>query len=65
MAVMLPRLPMPWRALRMLTVIPRPIRNTVYRWTARNRYHLLGRRRECMIPPQHVRQRFVTEPPGS
>jgi predicted DCC family thiol-disulfide oxidoreductase YuxK len=45
MAVMLSRLPMPWRALRMLTVIPRPIRNTVYRWTARNRYHLLGRRR--------------------
>jgi predicted DCC family thiol-disulfide oxidoreductase YuxK len=64
MVAMLARMPLPWRALRALMVIPRPIRNAVYRWTARNRYHLLGKRRECMIPPSHVRQRFVTEPPA-
>lgn len=64
MAAMLARMPLPWRALRALIVVPRPIRNAVYRWTARNRYHLLGKRRECMIPPPHVRQRFITEPPG-
>ena len=63
-AAMLARMPLPWRTLRALIVIPRPIRNTVYRWTARNRYHLLGKRREYMIPPLDVRQRFITEPPA-
>jgi predicted DCC family thiol-disulfide oxidoreductase YuxK len=64
MTAMLARMRLPWRALRALTIIPRPVRNAVYRWTARNRYHLLGRRRECMIPPLHVRQRFITEAPA-
>ena len=63
MAVMLGRLPRPWRWLTLLTVVPRPIRDHPYRWIARNRYRLLGKRKTCMIPPPEVRVRFIETPP--
>jgi predicted DCC family thiol-disulfide oxidoreductase YuxK len=62
---MLGRLPAPWRWLRALAVIPRPLRDGAYRWIARNRYRLMGRREVCMVPTQALRARFVEEtPPG-
>ncbi|GGB06386.1 thiol-disulfide oxidoreductase [Brucella endophytica] len=62
---MLGRLPPPLRWLRFIRVVPRPIRDAAYRWIARNRYRLFGRRAACMVPPPHVRARFVDAiPPG-
>lgn len=63
MAAMLSRLPAPWRWLRALKLIHRPVREAVYGWTARNRYRLLGKRKSCMIPPAHVQARFLYDPP--
>lgn len=63
MIAMFKRLPAPWRWLSVLEVAPRPWRDAVYRWTARNRYSLLGKRRTCIIPPQNIRDRFIDEPP--
>lgn len=65
MATMLGRLPSPWRWLRFLTVIPRPLRDAVYRWTARNRYRLLGKRTTCMVPQPHLKARFIDVAPRS
>jgi predicted DCC family thiol-disulfide oxidoreductase YuxK len=62
-AAMLARLPRPWRWLRFLVVIPRPLRDGVYRWTARNRYRLLGKRHTCMIPRPAIRARFLEAAP--
>ncbi|WP_291957767.1 thiol-disulfide oxidoreductase DCC family protein [Chelatococcus sp.] len=57
------RLPRPWRWLRALRVIPRPLRDAIYRCIARNRYRLLGRRETCLVPPAHVRARFIDQIP--
>ncbi|GAA4176270.1 thiol-disulfide oxidoreductase DCC family protein [Shinella granuli] len=40
----------PWKALSALRLIPRFLRDPAYRWLARNRYRLFGRRAACWIP---------------
>jgi predicted DCC family thiol-disulfide oxidoreductase YuxK len=64
MAAMLARLRPPWRWLRLVKLIPRPLRDAVYRWTARNRYKLLGKRRACIVPSPALRSRFHDTPPA-
>lgn len=48
-----------WRALRILAVIPRPLRDSFYDWLARNRYRLFGRRESCLLPTAELRNRFL------
>ncbi|HMS56273.1 MAG TPA: DCC1-like thiol-disulfide oxidoreductase family protein [Fimbriimonadaceae bacterium] len=43
----------------LLLVIPRPIRDWGYRLVARNRYRLVGRRKECRLPTPEERLLFV------
>ena len=51
----------PWPLLRHLHIIPRPWRDTVYRWVARNRYRWFGKQAQCMLLlPAHA-QRFVID----
>jgi predicted DCC family thiol-disulfide oxidoreductase YuxK len=40
----------PWRALAFLRLVPRLVRNPLYRVVARNRYRLFGRRETCWVP---------------
>ena len=40
----------PWRALTLFRVVPRPLRDTIYRFVARHRYRLFGKRETCWIP---------------
>ena len=40
----------PWRAAALLRVVPRALRDPVYRLVARNRYRLFGRRATCWLP---------------
>lgn len=49
-----------WKAAALLLIIPRPLRNLVYRFIARNRYRWFGRRNECMIPTPEQRNRFLS-----
>jgi predicted DCC family thiol-disulfide oxidoreductase YuxK len=39
-----------WRAAGLLRAIPRALRDPAYRWIARNRYRLFGRRQACWVP---------------
>ncbi len=49
-----------WALLaKMMRIVPRPLLDSIYRWTARNRYRLFGKRNECMIPSPDVSQRFL------
>ncbi|HEV2733553.1 MAG TPA: thiol-disulfide oxidoreductase DCC family protein [Longimicrobiaceae bacterium] len=48
-----------WRAAGGLRVVPRPLRDLVYGWVARNRYRWFGRRDACMIPTPELRGRFL------
>jgi predicted DCC family thiol-disulfide oxidoreductase YuxK len=36
------RLPWPWRAFAVFTIVPRPVRDAAYRWVARRRHGLRG-----------------------
>lgn len=48
-----------WPLLYGFIIIPRPIRNLVYRWIARNRYRWFGKRETCRIPTPELRARFL------
>ena len=49
----------PYRWLFALVVVPRPIRDVVYRWIARNRYRWFGKSETCRIPTPELRSRFL------
>lgn len=49
----------PWRALRVLHLVPRPLRDGVYRWVARNRYRMFGRRDTCWLPTREQAARIL------
>ncbi len=49
----------PWKLGFMLILIPRFIRDAVYRFIARNRYRFFGKRNECIIPDERMKKRFL------
>jgi len=49
----------PWPAVYALVLIPRPLRDAVYDWIARNRYRWFGQRDTCLIPTPENRRRFL------
>ena len=58
----LSRLPR-WSWARILKWAPRPIRDGLYDWIARQRYRLFGRTETCMAPTPELTARFVFEEP--
>ena len=59
------RLGLPYSLLAASRIVPRVLRDAVYRTVARNRYRWFGRRESCMLPPPGVASRFLdaVEPP--
>lgn len=49
----------PWRWLRVLRAVPRPLRDAVYSFVARRRYRWFGQRKDCTVVPAAERERFV------
>lgn len=41
-------------------VIPKPLRDLVYRYVADNRYKWFGEKQECMLPTNDLKKRFLT-----
>jgi len=48
----------PWSWLRGFCVIPRGLRNMLYRWIARHRYRWFGKRETCRVPTPEERVHF-------
>jgi predicted DCC family thiol-disulfide oxidoreductase YuxK len=49
-----------WRLLgNLLKLVPRAIRDLLYRWLARNRYELFGKRSHCRLPDPAQAWRFL------
>ena len=55
------RLRWPWPLAYGLIVVPRPVRDAVYRLIARTRNRWFGRRTTCMVAPPQWRARFLDE----
>jgi predicted DCC family thiol-disulfide oxidoreductase YuxK len=49
----------PWPLLYASIVIPRFIRDGVYRWIARNRYRWFGKTQACRVPTPELQARFL------
>ena len=52
-------LPWPYKAIYAFVVVPRPLRDIVYEWLARNRYRWFGKSETCRVPTPELRARFV------
>lgn len=48
-----------WSWAYALIIVPRPVRDFLYRTFAKYRYTLFGRQDECMIPTPEIRARFL------
>ena len=53
------RLSWPWPLLYAAVIVPRPIRDGVYDWVARNRYRWFGKSEVCRLPTPSERARFL------
>ena len=51
----------PWRWLRVLRFIPRPVRDWGYDIVAATRYRIFGRTEACALPSDEVRGRVVLD----
>ena len=52
-------LPWYWQPLRLLWPVPKPVRDAVYRWVARNRYRWFGQQEACRMPTAALKARFL------
>ena len=48
-----------WQLLYGLNIIPKPIRDKIYDWIARNRYKWFGRQEACWLPTPELKKRFL------
>lgn len=48
-----------WRAARIFRLLPRALRDVLYRNLARNRYRWFGRQDVCRMPDPEQRHRFI------
>ncbi len=48
-----------WPLLAALLVIPRPLRDALYRWAAARRYRWFGKSDTCRVPTTELRARFL------
>ena len=49
----------PWRMLSIFRVIPRFLRDPIYRFIARNRYRIFGKRDACWLPTPDQAKRVL------
>jgi len=43
----------------LVAIVPRFIRDSLYRWVARHRYRMFGRRDVCRVPTADIADRFL------
>lgn len=52
------RLKSPVRILSVMLIVPKFLRDRIYRWIARRRYWIFGKTEQCMIPTPEIMTRF-------
>lgn len=51
----------PWNLLQVLLVLPKALRDPLYRFIARNRHKLVRQGNSCMIPTRDISERFLED----
>ncbi|MFC3179453.1 thiol-disulfide oxidoreductase DCC family protein [Cypionkella sinensis] len=59
-AAAMAELPLPWRLARHCRLLPRRVKDAIYKPIARNRYRIFGRYDTCLIPDAILRGRFLS-----
>ena len=54
------RMTAPWRWASIFLIVPRPIRDAVYRVVAAIRHRIAGESNACEVPPPEIRERLIT-----
>lgn len=55
-----PHLKAPWSWIRVVRILPGPLRDAIYGVIARSRYRIFGRKEVCTVPTTLERQRELT-----
>ncbi|NHI00661.1 thiol-disulfide oxidoreductase DCC family protein [Oceanimonas sp. MB9] len=55
------RLSAPWPLLKVLLLVPRPLRDRVYDMIGARRYRWFGRTEHCWVPAEDVSERFLDQ----
>jgi predicted DCC family thiol-disulfide oxidoreductase YuxK len=56
---MLEGLGFPWKLAAVFRIVPRPLRDRMYNFIARNRLRFFGKRATCYVPEQRYDDRFL------
>jgi predicted DCC family thiol-disulfide oxidoreductase YuxK len=48
-----------WKLAAVFKIIPKPVRNGVYRFIAKYRYNVFGKRGTCMVPTEEMKGKFI------
>lgn len=48
-----------WKLVSIFFVLPKALRDPLYRFLARHRYQWFGQRQTCMVPTPEVKERFL------
>ncbi|PWA11805.1 thiol-disulfide oxidoreductase [Pueribacillus theae] len=53
------KLKAPWNFFVLFFIVPRPVRDFIYDFIAKNRYRWFGKQESCMLPTPEIRKRFI------
>jgi predicted DCC family thiol-disulfide oxidoreductase YuxK len=48
-----------WNLFSVFKIVPKKFRDLLYKFIAVRRHKIFGRRNECMIPDENIRDRFI------
>ncbi len=48
-----------WRFLYLFRIIPKPVRDFLYSIISKNRYRWFGKKKECLLPDNRIKERFL------
>ena len=48
-----------WKLAEVFKIIPKPVRNGVYRFIAKHRYNVFGKKETCMVPTEELKSKFI------
>ena len=50
-----------WKLFYVLILVPKPIRDFMYKIIAKNRYKWFGKKEACILPSPEIRKRFLSD----